>query len=242
MKMPWQRKAGENGEGEVLEVQLPDEFKAKLDSAVSKSDFDSKLSELQNSLASITSRFQREDEERARAASAKKQEESRASSKLSKEQIEELMATDPVGAVQRIVQDSSESHNQVLLSVRADSLRREVFEDSEKYPYYTGDMKQEIDKLLEAQTLLARNDRSVIDHAYYSTVGKHHKELSEGKLKTRFASSDTGSRTSTGKVPGSEDSEALRPMTDDDKKAAKILGFSEAEYQKMLKEEGVGYV
>lgn len=240
MKLPWQRKAGEDGKEEI-EVSLPDEFKAKLDSAVSKSDFDSKLGELQASLSSITSRFQREDEERTRAAAVKRQEESLSSSKATKEQIEELMATDPVSAVQRLIKDQSESGNQILLSVRADNLRREVFEDTEKYPFYTGEMKAEIDKLLEAQTLLNRNDRSVIEHAYFSTLGKHHRELADGKLKSRFATSDTGSRTSTGRTPGGE-SEELRPMTEEDKKAAKILGFSETEYQKMLKEEGVGYV
>ena len=241
MRMPWQRKAGEEGAADTIEVNLSDELKTKLDSAVSKTDFDSKLEELQASLASITTRFQREDEERARAESARRTREAEGS-KATKEQIEELMTTDPVGAVQRLIRDSSEGQNQVLLSVRADALRREVFEDSDKYPYYTGPIKQEIDRLIEGQTLPARNDRSVIEHAYYSTVGKHHKELSEGKLKSRFATSDTGSRTSTGKTPSEADAESLRPMTDDDKKAARILGFSEQEYQKMLKEEGVGYV
>lgn len=241
MKLPWQRKAGTDGGVDEIEVSLPDDLKTKLEGAVSKEDFNSKLAELQASLSTITARFSREDEERQRREVAERQKATTPQA-LSKEALEELMATDPVGAVQRLIQDKTDQSNQVLLSVRADSLRREVFEDAEKYPFYAGEIKAEIDKLIEGQTLQARNDRSVIEHAYYSTVGKHHRELADGKLKSRFAASDTGARTSTGKTPGSDEPEALRPMTDDDKKAARVLGFSEAEYQKMLKEEGVGYV
>lgn len=240
MKLPWQRKAAADG-GEEIEVSLPDELKAKLDSAVSKQDFDSKLSELQASLSTITSRFQREDEERQRREAIERQK-ATAPAALSKEQLEELMATDPVSAVQRLVKDQTDQSNQVLLQVRADNLRRETFDDAERFPYYSGEIKAEIDKLIEGQTLAARNDRSVIEHAYFSTIGKHHRELSEGKLKSRFAASDTGARTSTGRTPSEGEGEALRPMTDEDKKAARILGFKEEEYQKMLKEEGVGYV
>lgn len=240
MKLPWQKNVGEDGK-ESIEVSLPDDLKTKLDSAVSKADFDTKLDELRASLSTITTRFQREDETREREAAARRAKETQPVG-LTKEQLEEMMATDPVGAVQRLIKDQSEGSNNVLLTVRADSLRREVFEDTEKYPFYAGELKQEIDKLIEGQTLAARNDRSVIDHAYYSTLGKHHKELSEGKLKSRFASSDTGSRTTTGRTPGDTEADTLRPMTEDDKKAARILGFKEEEYQKLLKEDGVGYV
>lgn len=240
IKLSWQRKAGEEGK-EEQELVFPDEFKNKLDNAVSKADLDSRLEELKTSLSSITNRFQREDEARQREELARRQKETQPQG-ISREQLEEMMATDPVGAVQRLVRDQSESSNQVLLSVRADNLRRETFEDVEKYPYYTGEMKSEIDKLIENQTLAARNDRSVIEHAYFSTIGKHHRELSEGKLKSRFASGDTGARTTTGKAPGELEADALRPMTEDDRKAARILGFKDEEYQKMLKEEGVGYV
>lgn len=241
MKLPWQRKAGENGADEI-EVTLPDELKTRLENSISKGDFDSKLAELQASLSSISTRFQREDEERARASARKAQEDAATKNSYTKEQLDEMMLTDPVSAVQRLIKDQSESQNQVLLSVRADALRREVFEDQDKFQYYTGDLKQEVDKLLEAQTLAARNDRSVIEHAYYSTVGRHQRDLSDGKLKNRFAASDTGDRTTTGRVTSGTDPEELRPMSDDDRKAARILGFDEKEYQKMLKEEGVGYV
>lgn len=240
MKLPWQRRANAQGEEQGGEIEFPDELKTRLENAVDKSTFDTKMDELRASLGTITARFQREDEERIRAAEQKRREAATPQA-MTKEQLEELMATDPVGAVQRLIKDQSEGSNNVLLAVRADNLRREVFEDTEKYPFYTGDLKSEIDKLIEGQTLAARNDRSVIEHAYYSTLGKHHKELSEGKLKSRFASSDIGARTSTGTVTPPSETDTLRPMTDEDKKAAKILGFSEQDYQKLLKEDGVGY-
>ena len=40
--------------------------------------------------------------------------------------------------------------NEVLLS-RADRIKREVFENAERFPYYHGDIKREVDALLESQ-------------------------------------------------------------------------------------------
>ena len=65
--------------------------------------------------------------------------------------------------------------------------------------------------------------------------------MADGKLKSRFAASEGNRGTATGNVKGSEEP-VIRPLDDDGKKAARLLGFKEDEYAKMVHESGVGYV
>lgn len=239
MKLPWQRKAEEDGT-QKIEVELPEDYKKKLDSAVSKDDLNTFTDQIRQSMKAITDRYSREDEERAaraRADAAKAAE----GAKPTDEQINELMLTNPAEAVRQLTRGTAEAQNNVILTVRADSLKREIFEDQEKYPYYTGDLKSEIDKLIEAQSLTARNDRSVIEHAYLSTVGKHSRELLDGKLKSRFAGAE-GNRGTDGGNLGGKPGGGARVVLDDEKRAADLLGFDHAEYAKMLDAEGIGNV
>jgi len=239
MKLPWQKKEG----SEDLEVHLPDEIKAKLDGAASKEDLtklSTTLEALQASIASISSNAVAEAEERRKTAERKAAEQRVTQQQQTEEELAELALTDPVAAMKRVVQGELGGRDSALLTINAANLRRETFEDVDKYPFYTGDVKAEVDKILAQQSLKAQNDPSVIQHAYHSIVGQRYKEISEGKLKSRFASSE-GDRGSQGK---SKESEAKQPrkMSEDDKKAARILGFDEEAYGKMLEEEGVGYV
>ena len=241
MKLPWQRKESDEPDGKTkIEVELPDEYKKKLEGAVSKTDFDTFTDQIRNSMKSITDRYSREDEmrEQARRAEAAKQAEG---AKPTDEQINELMVTNPAEAVRQLMKGQSDAQNSAILTVHAGQLKREVFEDQEKYPYYTGDIKSEVDKLLDAQTLQARNDRSVIEHAYLSTVGRHSRELLDGKLKSRYAAPE-GSRGTSGGSLGQGAATTPRVIGDDEKKAADLLGFDHAEYAKMLDEAGIGNV
>jgi len=88
---------------------------------------------------------------------------------------------------------------------------------------------------------LRRNDRGVIENAYYATLGRHQREIEDGKLKSRFAAAESARGTATGNLKGSEES-VVKPLDDDGKKAARLLGFKDDDYAKMLHEEGVGYV
>ena len=241
MKLPWQRKDSPDGESaQRIEVELPDSYKKKLEGAVSKEDFDTFTDQIRNSMKSITDRYSREDEAReaARRAEAQRQAEG---AKPTDEQINEMMVTNPAEAVRQLMKGPSEAQSSAILTIRADQLKREVYEDQEKYPYYTGDIKAEIDKLLDAQTLQARNDRSVIEHAYLSTVGRHSRELLDGKLKSRYASPE-GSRGTNGGSLGGGAASGPRTIEADERKAADLLGFDHAEYVKMLDEAGIGNV
>ena len=242
MKLPWQRKETPDSDASAqrIEVELPDEYKKRLEKAVSKEDFESFTDQIRNSMKAITDRYSREDEQReaARRAEAARQTDAQ---RPTDEQINELMVTNPAEAVRQLMKGPSEAQSTAILSVRADQLKREVYEDQEKYPYYTGDIKAEVDKLLDAQTLQARNDRSVIEHAYLSTVGRHSRELLDGKLKSRYAAPE-GSRGTSGGSLGQGAATQPRTIEADERKAADLLGFDHAEYVKMLDEAGIGNV
>jgi len=155
-------------------------------------------------------------------------------------EFEDLMLTDPKKAMSMALQPTQ----QALLILRADNLRREVFEDSKKFKYYHGDIKSEVDKLIAGQPITSRNDPSVVENAYLTVVGRHHDEIVEGKLKDRFAASEgSGRSTSSGAAGDTGTAEKKQTViTDDIRKIAKGLGFKPEEYAKMLDEEGIGYV
>ena len=155
-------------------------------------------------------------------------------------EFEDLMLTDPKKAMSMALQPTQ----QALLILRADNLRREVFEDSKKFKYYHGDIKSEVDKLIAGQPITSRNDPSVVENAYLTVVGRHHDEIVEGKLKDRFAASEgSGRSTSSGAAGDTGTAEEKQTViTDDIRKIAKGLGFKPEEYAKMLDEEGIGYV
>lgn len=239
MKLPWQKKEGT----EEYEVTLPDELKTKLDGAASKEDvtaLKTTLDKLQESMKAISDHTAAEAEERRKAAAKKAAEESTNRQAATDEELTELALIDPVAAMKRVVQEAQSGRDAALMTINAANLRREVFEDSAKYPFYTGKIKEEVDKLLATQSLKAQNDRTTIEHAYHSMVGQNYKEISEGKLKDRFASSESN-RGSNGHVQEPE-KKGPRVMTDDEKRAARTLGFKDEEYGKLLDEEGVGYV
>jgi hypothetical protein len=242
MKLPWQRTQTDDGKQDEIQVSLPDETQKKLDTAIeAATGASTKYDELKASLDSINARFQREDTERAQREQVARSKQFAETSAQSETEITEQMLTDPVSATRRLVRETTDVQGQALLTLRADALRRETFEDQDRFPYYAGDIKSEIDKLLEGQTLAHRNDRGVIENAYYATLGRHQREMADGKLKSRFATAEGNRGTSTGNVKGIEEP-VIKPLDEDGKKVARILGFKDEEYAKMLHEEGVGYV
>ena len=86
-----------------------------------------------------------------------------------------------------------------LLRVNASNVKRDVFENQDKFKYYHGAVKEEVDKLLDFQNLSAQNEPSVVENCYLTVIGKHHDEIMDGKIKSKFAGASGGSSgTSTG--------------------------------------------
>ena len=120
------------------------------------------------------------------------------------------------------------------MEMRANNVRREVFEDTEKFEYYSGDFKREVDALLAAQPLSFRNNPASVENVYYNVLGRKQKEIAEGKIKSRFASATSGSSTS-GKT--GEADKFMIEIDDQIRKAAKLTGMTPEEYAAVVAQE-----
>jgi hypothetical protein len=150
-------------------------------------------------------------------------------------ELAQLLLTDPQAAYARL----ADKTNATVLMVRADNLRREVFEDNaEKFPYYTGDVKLEINKILSNESLQFRNNPQALENTYYTVVGKRQKDITEGKIKDRFASANGSGRGTT-----TEDTDKLKITGNaDTEKIAKILDMKHEDYIKLLEMDPERYV
>lgn len=235
--MEWWQKAKKE---EPEELEAPKELietRAKVEA------LDSRMTEMLNGLSAITNsiaadRAEKEAEKAARAEAARRKQAEEA--KLSPEDLAANMFSDPEGTVKKLTDPLAVE----LMEMRANNVRREVFEDAEKFKYYTGDLKTEVDKLLAVQPLAFRNNPASVENVYYTALGKKQDEIAEGKLKSRFASS-TGSTASKGKVSGIEDTFTIE-VDDSIRKAAKLVGMKPEEYAALVtteaKEGNIAYV
>jgi phage I-like protein len=236
MKFPWQ-KDEKTGEA-VMELpdELVDQIKKGSEAASKLSTIESTLADLKSIMASSTEAADNEKKEAAAraAAAARAEEEGSVESK-----IEQLMLE---GKTKEAIALATQGQTQAIKAVHADNVRRELFEDQDKFKYYHGDIKREVDALLANQVVDFRMNPANIENCYNTVIGKKMPEILEGKIKTRFATSSGGS-TATGAAgdSGVDDKKNLK-LSEEAKKAARLLGFSEEDYKKMLDEEGVAYV
>lgn len=241
MKLPWMK----NDEGKQ-ELELPDELVSQIkkgaDSADKVSTIETKLSELTTLFSNdLKDRKKREDDAAAASAAAVARKNHTERQEQIDSEIEELMLTNPKEAIRK----ATESQSVAIMTLNANNIRREVFEDSEKFKYYYGDIKSEVDKLIAGQTLAARNDPSVVENCYKTVLGNHVDELVEGKLKSRFASSENGGRgTSSGSAGstgtgGNEKKTRDADFESDLRRAAKQVGIKYEDYVEMLEKDGV---
>lgn len=236
--MSWMKKGGE-GE-EKIEVSMSDEDKKKLDTASAAASELPKIKEMLEGLVKIQSdsaaATKKEREDAERAAAAKKATELNGTHE---EQIEALMLE---GKTKEAIALATQGTNQAILMLNADNVKRNTFENAEKYKYYHGELKDEVDKLIAAQNLSARNDPSVVENCYLTVLGRHNDDIVAGKLKSRFAGGSGGTSLSGGTGgTGGEEKKGWDPNDAELKRAAKHLGFEPKEYAKMLDEEGIGY-
>lgn len=235
MKFPWQK--SDDGKESI---EFPDEIIKQIkDGAEAKeklTGIEATLADLKSIMASSSKKdedAQKEREAAARRAAALEAEGTQ------EEQIEALMLA---GKTKEAIQLATQGQTQAIKAVHADNVRRELFEDQDKFKYYHGDIKREVDALLANQAVDFRMNPANIENCYHTVVGKHNGEILEGKIKTRFAAGSGGS-TSKGEAgdTGADDKKNQK-LSEEAKKAARLLNFSEEEYKKMLDEEGVAYV
>ena len=234
----WQKKTSESG---AEEFTLPDEVVAKLDAGAAAAaelpKITQMLQELKDVQATTAAEQKRRDDTAKAAATRAAAEESQGTLE---EQVEELMLS---GQTKKAIALATQGQASEILLLRADRIKRELFEDEQKFKYYHGSLKQEVDALINAQSLQAKNDPSVVENCYKTVLGNHADELLEGKIKSRFAGSENGSRGSSSGSAGSSGASTheKKAPTDEVRRAAKLLGFTAEDYAEMLDKEGVGY-
>ena len=233
----WKKKTNEKGEDTV---ELPKEIQEQLNLT---STLKTQVEEQGKKLAQLDeiSTFVRE--ERARRAEEVERAKHKPATKTAEEEGAEseelaaLLLTDPKAAYAKL----AGSTNAAVMLVRADNVKREVFEDNaEKYPYYVGEVKAEINKILSKQTLTFRNDPEALENTYYTVVGKMQKDISEGKIKDRFASAAGSSRRSKEESEGDE--RKITVATPEIERAAKLTGISVADYLVELNRDVEAYI
>jgi len=244
-RFPWQK---QEVEGKEPEFTLPDELQKKIDAGAAAAAELPKMTQVLNDLKSImetSTKSAKEREDAAAAAAARKQNEEQAGTL--EERIESLMLE---GKTKDAVSLATQPLATELLLLRFNQTKNEVFSDEDAFEFYHGDIKKEVDRLLEGQSLQFKADpahaRENIKNCYDTVVGRHHKEILEGKLKNRFASSESSARgTASGSAGNSgaagEGKRAPVQDLEEIKKAARLLGFKTDDYIKLLDEEGIGY-
>lgn len=228
----WLKSKNESEEGGntvTLPKELEDRFKKVDDLDVKMTNMDTKL----KSLDSITAFIEEQKEDKKKAKEAAEEAERKRKQKTPEqlqEEDESLAAellTDPKAAFNKL----SGPIRDVVMLTRADNIKREVFVDrAEEFPYYAGDIKKEIDATLEKQDLSFRNNAGSVENVYYTVVGKRQKEIQDGKIKSRFASS---SGSLKGSADGKQD-EIKIELNDDIRKMMRLTGLSEKDALDML--------
>lgn len=185
-----------------------------------------------DSLTAFATDYKKDKEEKERkdaaaieAAKRKKEGENAPS----KEDLAALILEDP----SKVIDYVTKTQQEAILTVKASQVKQEVFgEKPEDFPYYTGEIKTEVDSLISKQTLAFQNDPVAVANTYHTIVGRKMKEISEGKIKSRFASS-SGSTGGSGKSSEQTD-EVKFEITPELTKAARLSGLPIDEYMKIV--------
>ncbi|MDR3392435.1 MAG: hypothetical protein P4L77_11960 [Sulfuriferula sp.] len=233
MKLPWQK-----NESGVQELELPDELVTSIKAGAEAKEGLSRIEKMLKDQADVQAKKDADDKAAKEAAElTRRKKELETQNDTLEEQVEQLMLE---GRTKDAINLVTQGTTAAVLEVKADNARRELFEDAEKFPYYNGDIKRKVDSLLASQALQFRVNPANIENCYHTVLGKHTKELVEGKLKSRFAGGSGSSNA--GNTGGAGDDGAPKGKVDDEiRKIAKQFGMSGEDYAKMLEADGIGY-
>jgi len=234
----WQKKTDDEGKDKF---ELPDEIVNQLKEGKETKE---KLGKMETLLQGLVDTQQADKTAREKAAkdaadAAARQNQNKRQEEIDAE-LEDLILTNPKEAIRK----ATESQSVAIMTLRADNIRRETFEDAEKFKYYHGDFKRKVDALIANQSLAARNDASVVENCYKTILADHMDEIVEGKLKSRFASSTSNGGTSSGSAGGTSTGAKEKTVLTGDyerdvRKAAQQVGIKYEDYVEMLDKEGV---
>jgi hypothetical protein len=201
-----------------LKTDLTTEFKGQLDS------FKTAQDESLKPVLSFVEEMRAEREERKAAETRRKQEEARKANEV--DDTDFLL--DPSSAVDKKLQGTKNA----VFMLAARQARAEVLGEKE---YYYGNIKNEVDKMIEAQPLQQQSNTQVIENCYKLVMYDKQKDIAEGKIKAKnnaasFESNGTGGHS------GKSGSDHEEEMSQDEKFAASALGLSEKDWKTSKKE------
>jgi hypothetical protein len=228
MQWPWLK---DDKKEEDKKVELPKELEDRLKAqeASITTSLTSKLDERLKGLDSLTAfaaDYKKEKEEAAEKERLKKTTKTQEQLQAESEDMAAAMLNDPKKVINDEILKSPLA--QIAFTTSAENLKRTIFQDdASEYPYYSGDIKKEIDDILSKQNLQFRNDAVAIKNTYHTVIGRHMSEINEGKIKSRFASSSSSLKDKgTG---GTQDEKVKIEMSEDIKKMARLTGMTEAD-------------
>lgn len=235
MKMWWESNKKEDGTEEIV---LPKAIQDQLDEAKG---LKTKVDEMSTKLSAIdgisTTLQEMRDAMKPKplAPKAKTTEEEQNEN----EELSALLLTDPNAAYAKLASRT----NAGVMQLAAQNARREVFSDSANdFPYYTGTLKSEIDSILGQQPLHMQSNVDLIKNTYHTVLGRHMGEITEGKIKDRFASAGGGSGRGSGTKDGEGDERKITVITPDIEKAARHTGLKVEDYMALLNQDAEAYL
>ena len=230
------------GNNEVDPELSPEVVKQKLAALDGLNEKVGKIDDVVKSLEALTSsvtQMQQSEQQRREAEEEERKRRAAPPKKETAEELSERLIEDPEGTINQILLPQ----NEAILELRADRIRDELFSDPERFPYYSGELKAEVNKVLSEQPVAFRQKAENVKNVYDTIIGRHFQEIQEGKLKSRFA----GASSSKGDGgEGEKEAELVIEITDDIRKAARHSGMSAEDYAKLLakeaKEGNINYV
>lgn len=207
-----------------IEVKAPKEIEEKLSKIdgieASVKAFEAHTETLKGMATFLAEQKQIKDDAR------KKEADDRA--KAAEEQNDDEWISDPKKAAKDMLQPLV--INQINTNSRL--IRRDIFDDGKEFEYYDGDFRKEVDNHIDSLPPAQRADPSSIKNCYYVVLGRRQREITEGKLKSRFSAASTASAS----APNGKGTDSVITLTDEQKLAAKRLGVKEESYAKNFKE------
>ena len=227
MGMGWFKDSKEDPDNNQGEYK-PEVMKADIDKSIEDrfNSFREENKQALNPLLEMATswREQRDREQNERNAAA------RVERQNDYEVTDEMYITNPREAIDRATKPFREQ-TQALAAI---TMRNEILGGRE---YYTGELKQQIDQLVESQPLSQRANAALLDNAYYTIVGRNNQAISEGKVKKQMSAATFNGNSN---APVDKESPENRVFDQEDQKYMKIFGLSAKDVAKA--EQELGYV
>jgi hypothetical protein len=232
--MAWFKREGEANSEDNFGEFKPGEFKDELGK-----DIDTKLAgkfeefstKQQEALKPMMDFFGeiKADRDKRKAA---EEEAARRKTEENNELKDEDFLLDPAAAVKKMMSPT----NRAIVQLAARTIKTDTLADKE---YYYGDIKSKVDEMIAKEPLENQTNPAVIENCYKLVMFDHQQDIIDGKIKKR----NTGpifESFGAGGHGGKSGEESEMTLSEDEKRAAKMFGMTESEWNKNKKE--IGYV